>query len=387
MKRLDNELTLECCHILFCFCKSVFRKSFKAKHFLNFLLFTLKCQYFKIVALCPLTKLHALFHFVILNVYFGIDPKRLVTITMMKFRQIEAFRCLMEAGTSIGAARKLNITQPAISRLVADLEDGLGFRLFNRTKGRLEPTTAGVRFYRAVEENFLGLERLAQVAANIRSETPEGISVACLFVLSTTLMPLVLKEFFKYHPNVPVTVDSCNGPEVLVRLQDMKCDMAIALDFPPFAGIEVEKILKVKVQCALPKGHPLTNKSHIDMKDLDGENMIGWVPIVSQNYEKERVSLEAAGSIPRNVIRTHTSHTRYAMVAHGLGVSIVEPFAAKIWAQNGVVVKPLSEDICYEYVLAYPSGGTRSPFMQDFRDAVIKVAREYDFGLDAHCNS
>ncbi len=137
---------------------------------------------------------------------------------MMQFRQIEAFRCLMVVGTSVGAARKMNVTQPAISRLIADLEDALGFRLFNRAKGRMEPTTAGVRFYRSVEENFLGLERLSQVATNIRNETPEGISVACLPTLSTSIMPLILREFFKYHPHVPVTVDTCNGPEILVRL-------------------------------------------------------------------------------------------------------------------------------------------------------------------------
>lgn len=301
---------------------------------------------------------------------------------MMKFRQIEAFRCLMVAGTSAGAARKMNVTQPAISRLIADLEESLGFRLFNRAKGRLEPTTAGVRFYRAVEENFLGLERLTQVAANIRADAPEGISVACLFVLSTTLMPLVLKEFFKYHPNVPVTVDTCNGPEILVRLQDMKVDMAIALDFPPFAGIEIEKILKVHVSCALPSGHRLADREMIFPEDIHGENMIGWVPIISQNYEKELESLQAANSVPKNVIKTHTSHTRYAMVANGLGLSLVEPFAAKIWRNNGVVVRPFAGEISYDYVLAYPSGGIRSQIMHDFRDAVIKVANEYDFGFD-----
>lgn len=289
----------------------------------------------------------------------------------------------MVAGTSSGAARKMNITQPAISRLVSDLEDSLGFRLFNRNKGRLEPTTAGVRFYRAVEENFLGLERLTQVASNIRNEAPEGISVACLFVLSTTLMPLILKEFFRYHPDVPVTVDTCNGPEILVRLQDMKVDMAIALDFPPFAGIEVEKILQVNVLCAMPEGHRLAQQEQVSPEDLHGENMIGWVPIISQNYEKEQLSLVKARSVPRHVIKTHTSHTRYAMVANGLGLAIVEPFAAKIWKNNGVIVRPFAGNISYEYVLAYPSGGIRSQLMHDFRDAVIKVTDEYDFGFEA----
>ena len=117
-------------------------------------------------------------------------------------------------------------------------------------------------------------------------------------------------------------------------------------------------------------------------EDIHGENMIGWVPIISQNYEKELESLQAAKSVPKNVIKTHTSHTRYAMVAHGLGLSLVEPFAAKIWRRNGVVVKPFAGEISYDYILAYPSGGIRSQIMHDFRDAVIKVANEYDFGFD-----
>jgi DNA-binding transcriptional LysR family regulator len=75
------------------------------------------------------------------------------------------------------------------------------------------------------------------------------------------------------------------------------------------------------------------------------------------------------------------------MVANGLGLSIVEPFAAKIWKSNGVVVKPFAGNISYEYVLAYPSGGIRSQLMHDFRDAVIKVAKEYDFGFEARASS
>lgn len=301
---------------------------------------------------------------------------------MLQFRQIEAFRCLMVAGTSVGAARKMNITQPAISRLIADLESTLGFRLFNRAKGRLEPTIAGVRFYRSVEENFLGLERLSQVARNIRDETPEGIVIGCLPVLATSIIPLVLREFFKFHPNVPVTVDSSSGSEILVRLQDMKIDMALCLAFPAMAGIEVEPIMKMNVMCAMPTGHRLAEKKVISPEDLDGENMIGWIPIISQGYKEELNSLNQAGSHPRHVIKTHTSHTRYAMVANGLGVSIVEPFAAKMWLNNGVVVRPFASDISYQYVLAYPGAGIRSELMYDFRDAVTKVSKDYDFGFD-----
>ena len=83
----------------------------------------------------------------------------------MNFRQIEAFRYVMITGTTKGAANRLFVTQPAISRMITALEAHLGFKLFNRHKGRLQPTMTAIRFYKAVEQNFLGLERLEKLAS------------------------------------------------------------------------------------------------------------------------------------------------------------------------------------------------------------------------------
>ncbi|MBI3284218.1 MAG: LysR family transcriptional regulator [Burkholderiales bacterium] len=299
---------------------------------------------------------------------------------MIQFRQIEAFRCLMLTGTSVGAARKMHITQPAISRLIADLETELGFSLFNRAKGRLEPTVAGVRFYKAVEENFLGLERLAQVAGTIRNDAPEGLTIACLPVLSTTILPLVLRQFFLSHPEIPVAIETCSLTEMLMGLQDHKIDLALSLDFPPVAGVEVEPVMQTRVFCAMPKDHRLSRKAVIEPADFAGESVIGWLSSNSVQYEGELEFLHNAGVRPRYTVKTNTSHTRYAMVAHGLGISIVEPFAAKIWRAHGVVVRPIVSDIRYQYVLAYPSSSKETDLLQDFRRAVLQVAGEYDFG-------
>jgi DNA-binding transcriptional LysR family regulator len=299
--------------------------------------------------------------------------------SMIRFRQIEAFRCLMVAGTSVGAARKMHITQPAISRLIADLELDLGFRLFNRSKGRLEPTTAGLLYYKAVEENFLGLERLMQVAGNIRNDAPEGLTIACLPVLASTMLPLVLRRFFKFHPGVPVSIDSCNVPEILVLLQDCKADMALSLAFAPVAGIEVQPMMEGGFLCAMPAAHRLAQKELVLPADLAGEDVIGWISNSSQTYAVEKAIFGDAGIFPRYSIKTHTSHTRYAMVANGLGIAIVEPFAAKIWCPHGVVTRPFKADITHHYVLAYPSGGMRTELTQGFYEAVMHVAKNYDF--------
>jgi DNA-binding transcriptional LysR family regulator len=297
---------------------------------------------------------------------------------MIRFRQIEAFRSLIMTGTSVGAARELHVTQPAVSRLIADLEADLGFSLFSRIGGRLNPTTAGLRFFKSVEENFLGLERLKQVADMIREEASEGLTVACGPVLASTLLPAVIADFVEHHPGVPIRVDSMKVPEVLVSLQNHKADVAISLAFPSVAGIEVEKLMHARAQCAMPANHRLAKKKSVRAQDLRGERIIGWIPNSRQPYEAEKSVFEAGEKRTNYTVLTDTAHTRYAMVAAGLGVSIVEPFAAKVWRPHGVVVRPFEAAIEYEYVLSYPSSGMRSDLVASFRDSVLRVVASYD---------
>jgi len=302
---------------------------------------------------------------------------------MIRFRQIEAFRHLIITGTGTGAAKRMHITQPAISRLIADLETDLGFALFRRERGRLEPTVAGMRFYRAVEENFLGLERLKQIADSIRSDASESLTITCLPVLSTTLLPLVLREFLKHHPDVVIKVDACGMAEIVERLQELKTDIALSLEFSEIAGIDVEPIFTTQVMCALPAAHPLTAKDVITPSDLEGENMIGWLPTNALPYGAEQLLLDGAGIHPRYTIETHNSHTRYAMVAHGLGISIVEPFAAQVWQAHGVTIRPFAPAPTYSYVLAYPRSSLRSELTQTFRRVMLDVVKHDDQPLCA----
>jgi DNA-binding transcriptional LysR family regulator len=286
---------------------------------------------------------------------------------------------LIITGTGTGAAKRMHITQPAISRLISDLESDLGFALFRREKGRLEPTVAGMRFYRAVEENFLGLERLKQIATSIRNDATECLTISCLPVLSTTLLPLVLREFRLRHPDAVVKVDPCSMSEIVAHLQELRTDIALSLEFSEIAGIEIEQIFETKMMCALPVGHRLNAKSVIRPADLEGEDVIGWLPSGPLSFGAEQSMLEGSGIHPHYTIETNNSHTRYAMVAHGLGISIVEPFAAQVWQAHGVNVIPFDPAPTYGYVLAYPRASLRSEITQTFREVLLEVVQQCDF--------
>lgn len=83
-------------------------------------------------------------------------------------RQIEAFRALMQTRTATRAAAALGVSQPAVSRLLADFEAGVGFALFERRNGRLWPTAHAHALHEEVERAFTGFERVIQAAARWR---------------------------------------------------------------------------------------------------------------------------------------------------------------------------------------------------------------------------
>ena len=90
---------------------------------------------------------------------------------MIKQRQIEAFRAVMTAGGVSAAAAFLNVSQPAVSRLIRDLEAQIGVALFERRSGgRLQPTRDALILFREVERYFISLDQITQTAAGLRDE-------------------------------------------------------------------------------------------------------------------------------------------------------------------------------------------------------------------------
>ncbi|NKB76528.1 MAG: LysR family transcriptional regulator [Gammaproteobacteria bacterium] len=90
----------------------------------------------------------------------------------MNPRQLAAFRATMRSGSITGAAKLLFISQPSVSRLIADLEVELGFNLFTRTGHGLVATLEARRFSQSVERMFIGLDKLKETAEAIRIVQP-----------------------------------------------------------------------------------------------------------------------------------------------------------------------------------------------------------------------
>ena len=283
----------------------------------------------------------------------------------------------MLTGTITGASKLLSITQPSASRLIADLEANLGFSLFERTKGRLQPTPEGVRFFQEVERAFAGMDKLERVAAQIREERTGHLTVHVAPALSTNLIPGALRLFTEKRPSVKVTIEVRSPVTIFESLQAHSTDVAISNSYAELPGIEQETLVNTDFICALPPGHPLQEKEVITPTDFEGGIYIGLSPEGPLNWNSIDQMFEDYGVNVQTRMSTQRAHTAYAAVAEGLGIGILEPFSAKEWAANGVIIRKFRPKIQFAFSLCYPRHKVRSQLAQEFGQAVKRHLREY----------
>ena len=238
-------------------------------------------------------------------------------------RQLAAFRAVIVTGSVTGAGKILHITQPAVTRLVKDLEVQLGLALFTRRAGRMTPTSHAQSLYRDVERYFFSLERVLEAARTLRNDRGGQLRLAAMPTLSSRTLPKAISRFRERHPDVDIAIASEVSIRILDAIMNDEVDLGIGrvprerddlarLDMPTSEAI-----------CILPKHHRLAERSEIFASDLQGEAM---VTLGSSSLLRLQIdsALRLAGVVPGSTIQTLFSHTASTYVATGLGISVVD---------------------------------------------------------------
>lgn len=283
----------------------------------------------------------------------------------MNFRQIEAFRAVMTTGSASRAADLLQVTQPAISRCVQELEKEAGFPLFDRVRGRLVPTAEGRLFFRDVEASFQGLDRLRVSAARIRDFGTGDIRIASLAALGSTLVPHALRLFREKHSSIAVTLQVAGSSTVRELVVDSRFDVGLAADEIDVAGLEHQLFATPKAVCAMAAGHRLCERKVVTPQDLHEERFIALSPEDTVRRRLERV-FQDDGVRPRVVAETPNSSTVCALAMEGLGVGLVNPYAADGYEARGVVFRPFSAAVHFRTLVVFRPDLPKSRIVRDF---------------------
>ena len=288
----------------------------------------------------------------------------------MNFRQVEAFRAVMVTGSASRAAELLQVTQPAVSRSIQDLEKSTGFQLFDRVRGRLVPTAEGKLFFRDVETTFQGLDRLRTSAARIRDFGTGDIRIASLAALGSTLVPHALRLFRQKHPSIAVTLQVAGSSTVRELVMSSRFDVGLAADEIDVAGLEHQMFATPKAVCAMADGHRLCERKVITPADLHDEPFIALAPEDTVRRKLEAL-LQAKNVQPRVVAETPNSSTVCALAMEGLGIGLMNPYAADGYSARGVTFRPFSGALHFRTLLIFRPDLPKSRVVRDLTACLL----------------
>jgi DNA-binding transcriptional LysR family regulator len=270
-------------------------------------------------------------------------------------RQIEGFRAFMQRHTVTGAAEMLHISQPAMSCLLADFEESVGYSLFDRNQGRrLVPTPEAHVLYNEVKRAFVGLERIALVSEQIRTMRRGSLRIASAPALSLNLLPDAIVTFMREHDGVDVSLIADSSLTALELLAGEQCDfcfLALAISHP---SVHIEVFYEGPMACIVPQHHQLACKPIIRPEDLADEVFVSYDETIDARITIDKVFV-AHGVQRKTPIDVHLSQSILALVEQGLGVSLIEPVTA-LYASTRVAVRKFEPSIPYKIYLATLNG-------------------------------
>lgn len=288
-------------------------------------------------------------------------------------RHIEVFRAVMQSGSVTGAAGLLYTSQPTVSRELARLEQVLGFSLFDRVRGRLQPTARGLALHDEVQRSYQGLERVMATAHGLREFAGGQLAIACVPAFAQTLLPGACRRLRAMHASASVAITPQESPMLEEWLSAQRFDLGLTEQDSPPPGTQGEPLLAADEVCVLPVGHPLLAQPTLCPEDFRDQAFISLSP--SDPYRRALDAVFEAQGVPRRLaIETQSAASVCSLVREGLGVAIVNPLSALDYRGRGVVLRRFSVSIPFRITLVRPDYRPASPLTEEFVTALHEEA-------------
>ncbi len=288
---------------------------------------------------------------------------------MLNPRQIEAFRWVMRRGSITGAARHLTISQPAVSRLISDLEVRTGLILFDRHGNSLTPTPEAEALLAEVERYATGLEAIDRFVNELRLGRRNPLRIIALPAMAMGFLPRFAARFIAERSLSNLYLHGMPSHLILDAVNAGQADIGIAAAPPQRPGLRIE-LLPARAVLAVPSDHRLARRRSVSARDLVGERLIRLAE--PSLYEPAPIPLPK-GDRFEIVATTPLSGIACSMVAAGAGIALVDPFAILDFQGHGVV------GLRYEPAASLPAAIVTSE-----QRRLPSIAREFITALQAH---
>ena len=205
------------------------------------------------------------------------------------FKQIDAFRAVISAGSVTAVAEILGTSQPAISRLLSDLEKEIGFQLFYRVGRQLEPTEEAQLLVKEVRQAVSGMKHIAEAAAEIGRFGHARLRIIATPAFSSHLVPDLIASFSKIHPEAMVKFEIGQDDATVEWMVSQSFDFGVSISKPTNPTIDYKLVDETPMFCVVPKSHHLAQRKVIRPRDLAGETFISYMSGTRTRFEIDEI--------------------------------------------------------------------------------------------------
>lgn len=258
---------------------------------------------------------------------------------MLSVREMEVFRHVMERGSVTAAAEALSISQPAVSKMLQQAEDRLGFRLFVRTKKRLLPTTEAHSLFPEVLNAFAAVNVVQRLAGDLRAGRSGLLRLAVTPTLAHSLLPAAIRAFREERPEVTINMRIVTMLEAAALVADHRADIGMVIGHIGDARLSVRDLSVLSLGCVLPHAHRLCARKALTPADLAGEPIIAvarHLPaghLVARAFEDADMELHVA-------VEVNQSSVACALAHGGVGVTVLDGYAVLAARVQGMETRP-----------------------------------------------
>ena len=286
----------------------------------------------------------------------------------LKLRQLEAMRAVMVKGTTTHAAEMLSLTQSAVSRLITQLEQELGLKVFDRRHGRLVITPEGRHVYDMALRVLDGVDQITATARDVRTLQAGAMRIISMPSLGYGLLPDTIVRINRRYSQVKIYLDVGWRRDLEDGISGGQYDFGVATLPINQEALEIEPLCTLNAVFVAPKDHPLAEKEVVVPEDLEG---LPFISLDARTLLRYRTD-EMFGKMGiRRVlgIEAHNTLMLCNLVAKGLGVSIVHPFIANYFLDH-LIVRPFEPSMAYDFGVVFAKAQRQSLVSREFISAL-----------------
>ncbi len=270
----------------------------------------------------------------------------------MNLKALRAFQLIVEGGSLTSASKSLGLSQPAVSRLIALLEDELKLVLFNRSGRALRVTENGAAFYVATRQILAGLEEIPRIAKDIQASDKQ-IKIVTTPRIAQGLISPAVKLLRHERPKLRVAIDVLSRFDVDNLAGLRRFDLAIASLPVTHSLVELKNhpLFRVRLEAVMRKDHPLASHKRISAADLAKENLLGlWEDQLWRQQMND--FMRSNGATGHYVVETRSSPMAAQMAIDGAGVAVFDRVSARGLDLKDAIFRPLEPErwISFGYI-------------------------------------